>query len=97
VIIMIDKIHGIYGPSPVGKVNGKKHSGRSASEETDGVEFSSFAKELAKARVELKKIPDVRLDKVEDFKKQIQDGQYRPDMNKVAECLIRAGLLDKEE
>ncbi|WP_024822524.1 flagellar biosynthesis anti-sigma factor FlgM [Aminobacterium mobile] len=94
---MIDKIRGIYGPSPVGKVNGKKYLGQSSAEETDGVEFSAFAKELAKARTELKKVPDVRFEKVEELKKQIQSGQYRPDLHKVAEGLIRAGLLDKDE
>ena len=70
---MIDKISGVYGATPVNKINVKKGRGETASAQaSDGVEFSGFAKELAKAAQELKKLPDVRENVVEGFRKQIQ-------------------------
>jgi len=95
---MIDKIPGVYGPSVMDKLNAKK--GYKPSREGgkgDGIEFSSFAVELAKISGELKKIPDVREQLVEDFKRQIAEGTYSPDMNQVARSLIGAGLLDRED
>jgi flagellar biosynthesis anti-sigma factor FlgM len=53
--------------------------------------------ELSKVSAELKKIPDVREDLVEGFRKQIQEGTYAPDLEKVARSLIVAGLLNGEE
>jgi negative regulator of flagellin synthesis FlgM len=94
---MIDKISGVYGPNLADKTGAKKGY-RSPKEgpRGDGVEFSSFAVELAKVSGELKKIPEIREQLVEDFRKQIAEGTYNPDMNKVARSLLNAGLLDKE-
>lgn len=98
VIDMIEKIPGVYGPKPVTRINAKKGSLPAAGQESrDGVEFSSFAVELSKASAELKKLPEVREDLVEGFKKQIQEGTYAPDLEKVARSLIVAGLLDQED
>ena len=52
---------------------------------------------MAKASAELKKIPDVREDLVKDLKGQIAGGTYAPDMKKVANSLIAAGLMKLEE
>lgn len=80
------------------KINVKK-SWQSASGEgsKDGVEFSSFAVELSKVSGELKKIPDVREDLVDGLRKQIEEGTYAPDLEKIARSLIVAGLLHGEE
>ncbi len=94
---MIDKISGVYGPSSVDKIGAKKgYRSPKESAKGDGVEFSSFAVEMAKVSSELKKIPEVREHLVQDFKKQIEEGVYNPDMNRVARSLINAGLLDGE-
>ncbi|MBL3539469.1 flagellar biosynthesis anti-sigma factor FlgM [Aminivibrio sp.] len=95
---MIEKIPGVYGPKAVNETNIKKNR-QSVSGEggRDGVEFSSFAVELSKVSAELKKIPDVREDLVEGFRKQIQEGTYAPDLEKIARSLIVAGLLNEEE
>ena len=95
---LIDKISGVYGATPVNKINVKKGRSETASAQaSDGVEFSGFAKELAKAAQELKKLPDVRENVVEGFRKQIQEGTYAPDPDKVARSLIVAGLLNSGE
>ena len=85
---MIDKISGVYGPKAIDKLNGKKgHPSPRGETPTDGVEFSSFAVEMAKASAEL----------VKDLKGQIAGGTYAPDMKKVANSLIAAGLMKLEE
>lgn len=95
---MIDKIPGVYGPGVIDKLKAKKgYKPLREGGKGDGVEFSSFAVALAKVSGELKKVPDVREQLVEDFKRQIAEGTYSPDMNKVAQSLIWAGLLDREE
>ena len=64
---------------------------------TDEVNFSPFAKELGRVMGELEHIPEVRQDKINDFKKQITEGTYKPDPVKVARSLLIAGLLYSEE
>ena len=95
---MIDKISVVYGPKAIDKMSGKKgYSSPKEETRTDGVEFSSFSVEMAKAAGELKKIPEVREDLVDDLKRQISGGTYSPDMQKVARSLIAAGLMKLEE
>jgi flagellar biosynthesis anti-sigma factor FlgM len=64
---------------------------------TDEASISPFAKELGRVMGELEQVPEVRQDKIEDFKKQIAEGTYMPDPAKVARSLILAGLLNGEE
>jgi len=64
---------------------------------TDEADISSFAKELGRVMGELEHVPEVRQDKIDDFKKQIAEGTYRPDPVKVARSLLIAGLLNGEE
>lgn len=98
VMIMLDKISGVYGPGTADKLKARKGYASSTSQvRGDGAEFSPFAVELAKVSAELKKIPDVREQLVEDFRKRIAEGTYSPDLNSVARSLINAGLLDQED
>ena len=77
-------LHKIYGyEQPVGA--------------TDEANISPFAKELGRVMGELEQIPEVRQDKINDFKKQIAEGTYKPDPLKVARSLLVAGLLNSEE
>ena len=95
---MIDKISGVYGASAINKVTARKgRNETSSSTASDGIEFSGFAKELAKASQEIRKLPDVREELVEDFRRRIQSETYSPDPEKVARSLIVAGILDQEE
>ena len=95
---MLDKISGVYGPTAAGKLKSKRDRPSPARDvRGDGAEFSSFAVELAKASAELKKIPDVREQLVDDCKKRIAEGTYSPDLNSVARSLINAGLLDQKD
>ncbi len=54
----------------------------------DEVSFSSIAKDLAVAKKAVDNTPDVRMEKVNDIKAQIQAGQYNISANQIAEKLL---------
>lgn len=60
---------------------------------SDTVNLSSAAKELSRAKSQLEEVPDVREDKVAEIKKQIQDGTYQPDAQKIAGNMLRDSLF----
>ena len=95
---MIDKISGVYGIPSVNKITAKKgKAGETSSGESDGIELSGFAKELAKASQELKDVPDIREELVEGYKRQVQERTYSPDLDNVARSLLMAGILNGKE
>ena len=61
----------------------------------DKVELSQTVREVNKAREELASIPDIRAEKVDEIKKQIDDGTYKIDGNKIAFNMIRQSLIDE--
>ena len=96
---MIGRISGQYSTEAL---NGKK-SRRSVSynsssfTETDNANISSFGSLLAKATAEMKNIPDVREDVVASFKSRIESGTYNPPLDKLANVLYMAGMLEAAE
>ena len=65
--------------------------------ETDNANISTFGSLLAKATAEMKNIPDVREDVVTDFKSRIESGTYNPPLDKLANVLYMAGMLEAAE
>ena len=65
--------------------------------ESDNADISSFGALLAKVNAEMKNIPDVRNDVVDDFKAQINSGTYNPSLEKLADRLYLMGMLDIAE
>ncbi|MCL6612877.1 MAG: flagellar biosynthesis anti-sigma factor FlgM [Peptococcaceae bacterium] len=65
-------------------------------EREDTLELSAQARELGAFRAALKDVGEVRAEKVERLKKEIEDGTYRADPWKIAEGIISEGLLDKQ-
>ncbi|MBQ3456734.1 MAG: flagellar biosynthesis anti-sigma factor FlgM [Synergistaceae bacterium] len=65
--------------------------------ETDNANISSFGSLLAKATAEMKNIPDVRENVVADFKSRIESGTYNPPLDKLANVLYMAGMLEAAE
>jgi negative regulator of flagellin synthesis FlgM len=55
----------------------------------DSVDISSAAKEMQKLVQDTLSIDDVRLEKVEDLKQQIDAGQYHVPAKKLADALLR--------
>jgi len=79
-------------------VTGSKPSATSASTSvasasaTDAVQVSSTARLVAVAQEALSVVPDIRLDKVEAIKSQLDADAYNPDGEAVAEGLIKEHL-----
>jgi negative regulator of flagellin synthesis FlgM len=94
---MIDRIQKIYGigsVEPVKRKGGRKSEGDGVGEGVrDGVEVSSFGREMSQALAELRKVPEVRTDKVETIRGQVERGEYRVDSSSLAARLIEAGLF----
>ncbi len=95
---MIDKIAGQYGVGALTKVKTKKGYGvNNVKNDSDEASFSAFAVELARVAGELKSVPEVRQDLVDDLKKKVESGEYRPPLGKIAHNLFLAGILNGEE
>jgi negative regulator of flagellin synthesis FlgM len=79
-------------------VTGSKPSAASAStpvssaSATDAVQVSSAARLVAVAQQALAVVPDIRMDKVEAIKTQLDADDYNPDGEAVAEGLIKEHL-----
>ena len=61
----------------------------------DKVELSQTAIEVKNARTQLDAVPDIREEKVSEIKKQVDQGTYKIDGNKVAFNMIRESLIDE--
>jgi negative regulator of flagellin synthesis FlgM len=61
---------------------------------TDTVNISDAAKEIQEVRKELDNIPDVRAEKVEQLKNQIENGTYEIKSEEIAEKMLKDSLLN---
>ena len=94
---MIEKIAGQYSVDALAKAKAKKFYAGGLKNETDAASFSAFSVELARVAGELKSVPEVRQDVVDDFKKKVENGEYHPPLEKIAHNLFLAGILNIEE
>jgi len=69
-----------------------QESVKTSGENADRVVLSSEARLRGTALQTAKEAPDVRREKVERLKRQVQDGTYKPDVKKAAANLIRDDL-----
>ncbi len=65
--------------------------------ESDNANISSFGALLSKVSAEMKNIPEVRENLVVDLRTQINAGTYNPPLDKLADRLYIAGMLDLTE
>jgi len=89
---MVDRIVGNRGYGPVGQMgrtdkaaNVKKNDG---ARQSDRVDFSSALKDAEKIGAATSAQETARMDKIAALKSQIQEGTYKPDLNKVAASLL---------
>jgi negative regulator of flagellin synthesis FlgM len=89
---MVDRIVGNKGYGPLGPLgrtdkaaNVKKNDG---GRQADRVDFSSALKHAEKAGAATSAQETARMDKIAALKSQIQEGTYKPDLNKVAASLL---------
>jgi negative regulator of flagellin synthesis FlgM len=60
----------------------------------DTVVISDTAKRVQEARIQLESIPDTRQEKIAEIKRQIEDGTYEINPDKIANKMIRESLLN---
>ncbi len=99
----------ITGGNPFAKINsyvrqvrGDKSGADAASNSSSGevfsgdrVELSPKAKEMQEAKRILGTIPDIREEKVAKIRKQIEDGTYQIDSEKIAEKMVTESLINQ--
>ncbi len=93
---MIERIHGIAGALPVQKVKNAYRPFSSGEGGGDGVQVSEFSKVLSRATAEAEKLPDVRAEKVDEIRRQVEGGRYALKLGAVAAGLVAAGILKDE-
>ncbi len=62
--------------------------------QNEKIELSSDVKDFNQIKKALDNIPDVREDKVQQIKKQINEGTYNVSGEKIAEKMVSESLLD---
>jgi negative regulator of flagellin synthesis FlgM len=58
------------------------------------VDLSTKAKEIQQAKVELAKLPDVREEKVQEIKSQVDKGTYNVSGEKIADKMVKESIVD---
>lgn len=83
-IVRTDSVQSAYGKNAVKRVEPKV----AVAQGKDSVSFSSFAKDMKLATKAVKDAPDVRMDKVNQIKAQIEAGKYNVSANQIAEKIL---------
>jgi len=96
----IEKSQGIQIDAYVNQVHEKNRADAATSKpdkaaaKTDTVVISDAAKRIQEIRNQLDSVPDVREDKVAMLKNQIENGTYEINVDKIAENIIKEGLIN---
>ncbi len=89
---MVDKIMGNKGFNQVGNLNRSSNAGgaqkSSAAKHTDRVDFSSALQNATKAQAVSSTQESARAEKLQALKAQIENGSYKPDLDKVASSIL---------
>lgn len=62
----------------------------------DTVVLSSRIKEIQRAKMLLESLPDIRTEKIETIRRQIENGTYRIQSDTVAARMVETALLDQQ-
>ena len=92
---MIEKINDMSGVNAVGGVKSKRaglYGAEGVASGQDDLAVSNFAREMAAISAEMAKVPEVRENKIQDLKRQIDEGTYNPDLASLAARLVWAGI-----
>ena len=97
----IEKSQGLQIDAYVNQVNDKnkvepsEDKSEKGAAKTDTVVISDAAKRIQEVRSELDKVPDVDEEKVAQLKKEIEDGTYEINADKIAGKMISEGLINE--
>lgn len=78
-----DNIMKVYNNMNSNKVNANKNK-----LEKDNINLSERAKDYQFAMEKIKKVPDIRIDKVKDLKEKVQSGNYNVEGKKIVEKMF---------
>jgi len=84
---------GAYQSAGARKVTGAKETARAS--KGDGVELSREAQQVKALRDKVSQAPEVRQERIEELRKQIQAGTYRPDGKEIAAKMLKARVFDE--
>jgi negative regulator of flagellin synthesis FlgM len=76
-----------------GKVDAQAKAGQAKAAGEDRVELSDRARAMQVASTALDKSPEIRQDKVDQFKALLKDGKYNVPGEKIADRLLGEGLF----
>ncbi len=89
---MVDRIIGNKGFGPLANMNRTGKVGESKKNDSakgsDRVDFSSALQNATKAQAPVSTQESARAEKVQALKAQVQNGTYKPDLDKVAASLL---------
>lgn len=71
-----------------------KQAGAAAMKPTEKVDLSTMAKDIQKAKVEVSKLPDVREEKVQEIKSQVEKGTYNVSGEQIANKMVGESIID---
>jgi len=72
----------------------EKLAGAAAVKPEEKVNLSTMAREIHQAKVEVSKIPDVRAEKVQEIKTQVEKGTYNISGEQIASKMVGESLID---
>jgi len=84
----VQRLESSNQPKPVSK-GGEEQPG------SDCLELSVRSREVARITELAKSLPDVREDRVEKVRRQLESGAYEVKAEKIAEKMIKGNLLDE--
>lgn len=94
---MVDKING-KGFGPLGNINRTGNAGAAkksgAAGKSDRVDFSSVLQQASKTQATGTTQETARAEKLQALKAQIENGTYKPDLEKVASSILPFILKD---
>ncbi len=95
---MVDRIIGGKGFGPLGNINQTSKAGAakksSETAKTDRVDFSSALQNANKTQAASATQETARSEKIQALKAQIENGTYKPDLDKVASSILPFILKD---
>jgi len=72
----------------------EKQAGSAAVKPEEKVDLSTMAKEIQQAKVEVSKVPDVREEKVQEIKGQVEKGTYNVSGEQIANKMVGESVVD---
>jgi len=71
-----------------------KQAGSAAAKPNEKVDLSTMAREIQQAKVEVSRLPDVREEKVQEIKSQVEKGTYNVSGEQIANKMVGESIVD---